>query len=134
MPAARITPQRVHAREAATLRAESLRSSIPLGQYLNMLHEAVTTGEMPVLTKDFRPTGVSAPISTTERTRLLQYLVDKAMPAPAHPNSITQDDPSHLLENLTPDQVRRLTLGELQRLLSPPTTPTDNHDNPSHPA
>ena len=117
--------QRIRAREAATLRAESLRASLPLGQYLNLLHEAVTTGEIPVLTKDCKPTGISTPIAATERLRLLQYLIDKAMPAAAHPNSVAPEHASQHLDDLTPDQVRRLTLSELQRVLTTtPTTPT----------
>ena len=121
---------RIQSREAAALRAENLRASLPLGQYLSLLHEAAVSGELPQLTRDGTPTGQSTPIAPTERMRLLQYLVDKAMPAPAHPNESTPLDPTAALRDLTPEQVRNLTLSELQQLLVPPTAPaTPDHDS-----
>lgn len=125
MPSA-VRPVRIQAREASALRAENLRASLPLAQYLALLNHAAITGELPQLTKDGDPTGLTTPIAPTERMRLLQYLVDKAMPAPSAPTQ-APTDPAAMLRDLTPEQVRNLTLSELQQLLTssaPPTSPT----------
>lgn len=119
----RLKVKRIPERERAAMRAEEMRSSLPLGMYLGMLHEAAVTGSLPELTKDGERTGNNAPVAPLERIRLLQYLTDKAMPAPAHPNE-TQNAAPTALDNLTADQIRNLSLGELQRLLAPtPRTP-----------
>lgn len=108
-----------HARNSALSRAEAMRASLPLGMYLNILHEAAVTGEMPVLSMRGERTEQRDPVTPQERLKLLQYLVDKCM----GPVNAVSGDPmtsaTDALRTLTPEQLRSMTLDELRVLMTP---------------
>lgn len=68
---------------------EELRASLPVSIYLTMLHEAAVTGRIP----KYHPQSHarlpeqqqdSEPLLEQERAKLLQYLIDKALPTYSH--------------------------------------------------
>ncbi len=68
---------------------EELRSALPVSQYLTMLHEAAVSGRIPKFDPRSHARLPDAqqdaePITEQDRAKLLQYLVDKAMPTYSH--------------------------------------------------
>ena len=70
-------------------RVEELRARLPLAQYVDMLHQAATTGILPRYTSAGEPEPVDPDaeddtsdrrLDTSERLELIQYLVNKLMP------------------------------------------------------
>lgn len=64
-------------------RVERLRRALPLPTYLMILHQAATTGYLPVLDESGKPIPQGDNVELMppkERLQVLQYLVDKAMP------------------------------------------------------
>lgn len=59
---------------------ENLRTSMPLNVYLFLLHQAATTGAIPLLTDQGQPSGEFSELKTSERIDTLKYLINKQMP------------------------------------------------------
>jgi hypothetical protein len=71
-------------RRAAKMRAPALldemRASLSPGQYIMLLHLAATTGQMPILSPDGRPTGEFSQLDTQQRIETAKYLINKIVP------------------------------------------------------
>jgi hypothetical protein len=106
------------ARERAQ-QIEAARQGIPVNAYLRMLHVAACTGELPHYDPDTGALrGTADHIDPKERTNILLYLVDKALPnlqrvAPPPEENVTPQD----LDTLAPADVAAMTTDQLTALV-----------------
>ncbi len=89
----------------STIALRQVRSQLPVGKYLELLHIAAVTGSLPTINPwDFTPVlgldgrPITTPVDIQDRLRILSQLVNKAVPD-AKPVEIPQEshDPALLL-------------------------------------
>jgi hypothetical protein len=57
-----------------------MQASLSPGVYIALLHQAATTGRIPLLTDDGRPTGDFQDLDAQQRIDTMKYLINKIVP------------------------------------------------------
>lgn len=101
---------KVASRRAHNRAVEELRRAMPLNTYLFLMHQAATTGAVPVLDERGKPTGAVDTLKPQERIDTIKYLIDKTMPALKSADAPPPDNDEELLDATT---TASLTTAEL---------------------
>lgn len=107
-------------RERRMRELEGIRDSLPVNQYLTVLHSAAMTGQLPQFRhigndprKPVEFTGEFRPITPEMQVKIASYLVDKAMPDKP-PEGATE---TPALAEVAPDP-KRMTREQLLAMLT----------------
>ncbi len=98
-----------------------MRAALPGMMYLELLHAAAVTGQLPVLaydsaTKQSKPTGTFEALDPRQRLDLLQYLVDKILPPAAKEITIDVQE----AQSVVAERIQNMSTEDLKRLIDAP--------------
>ena len=123
---------------------EQVRRGLPINHYLALLHQGATTGVIPIMTTDGQMVGPRSvpifdqqgqvvgsepvppdedspflahaqPLSPKDRVQILEYLIDKVMPAANYPHAELDTD----LKDASAEGMQELPSESLSRQLRP---------------
>lgn len=99
---------------------ENIRATLPIAEYLLLIHQGITTGQVPILTPEGRPTGEFTPLDAKERMALLKGMVDKALPTKIATPAEMGEAPATLDEiqkiASSPEEISQLSLAQLDEM------------------
>lgn len=100
-----------------------MRAALSPGTYILLLHQAATTGRMPILDEDGRPTAEFSALDTQQRIETAKYLVNKIVPDAPRIELQGEVDP----QTLDATDIAALPTAELIRIANAEPAPVRAH-------
>jgi hypothetical protein len=112
--------RKIQARPTRSNFVAELRAALPIGLYLEVIHAAALTGQLPIFsydpaTKKSTPTGQFQALTAQQQLDILRYLVDKVVPAAPKEIDVAVTE----TKNVTAETIKSLTTEDLKRLVEP---------------